>query len=183
MRVRISLLLVTLLSSCLPTEDGSEPSSPRLSISSAAAIVVDVPISTTPPPLPRYPEAWTPTSSVTWPSDATRLQVIIRRGHAATSTTPATFFAFIVSDGNRLRRALLVPASDYSSFVAHLYLVFTAAETPGSSRSHSIAGGLYVGPHPAGPPGDPFPNAYLEHILSAAGSIDQAARIAVEYPL
>lgn len=187
MRVRTGLLCVVLLSSCLPTDPASEPASdeasPALATISAAAMV-EVPIPTSPtPPMQRYPETWTASSSVTWPSDASRLQVIIRRGHAATFSTTGTFYAFIVSDGNRLRRALVIPNSEYSSFVAHLHLVFTVAETPGSSRSHSIAGGLYVGPQPAGPPGDPFPLTYLDRILAAAASIDQSARAAVEYPL
>lgn len=191
MRARTALLCIVLLSSCLPTDPNGEPSteeasqgaSPALTtISAAATVEVPIPIGP-PPPMQRYPEVWTSNSSVTWPSDANRLQVIIRRGHSSPFATAGTFYAFIISDGNRLRRALVIPTSEYSSFVAHLHLVFTVAETPGSSRSHSIAGGLYVGPQPAGPPGDPFPLTYLDRILAAAASIDQSARAAVEYPL
>jgi hypothetical protein len=182
MRVRTGLLCIVMLSSCLPAEESKEEVHPSPSISAAAATVIDY----APDPLPEqlHPERWDArTSSVTWPGDATRLQVVIRRGHAATATTPATFYAFIVSDGNRLRRALLVPTSEYSSFVVHLTRVFTTAETPASELSYSIAGGLYVGPRPVGPPGGPLPRTYLDHLLSAASAIDQSVLAAVEYSL
>lgn len=176
----------SLLAACLPSEndpiveDGAQEAT-----LSAPALVVELPPGSTTPVYqqPRYVENWTSSTTITWPSDATRMQVILRRGHAGTLFTQPTFYAFLVSDGNRVRRALLIPNNQYDSFLGHINVVFETAETPNSERSHSIAGGLYIGPHPAGPPGDPFPNSYLSRIVSAAAIIDQAARDAAAEPL
>lgn len=183
----LSVLLPTLLSlgACV-AQDPSDPlvageDEPALSTISAAAIsVIDYPDSTYPVPVQRYAETWYPTTSqLSWPTNATRLQIIIRRGYAATLYTPATFFVFIVSDSTLLRRILLVRNSDAASFMAHLNTVLTTAETPNSERSHSIAGGLYVGPHPVGPPGDPINTTYINRILSSASVIDDYAQRAI----
>lgn len=178
------LVAASVMASCLPTDaDPIVEGAPQESTLTAAALVELPPTSTPVYQQPRYAESWTSSSTITWPSDATRMQVILRRGHAGTLFTQPTFYAFLVSDGNRVRRALLVPHSQYDSFLGHINVVFNTAETPNSERSHSIAGGLYIGPHPAGPPGDPFPNTYLSRIVSAAAIIDQAARDAAAEPL
>lgn len=182
----LSLLLsLPLFTSCLPSDADPIVEDAAAEATVRAASLIELPPTSTTPVYqqPRYAESWTPSTTITWPSDATRMQVILRRGHAATFSTPATFYAFLISDGNRVRRALLVPTSQYNLFIEGLNLAFTIAETPNSERSHSIAGGLYVGPHPAGPPGDPFPSLYLGRIISAAAAIDQAARDAVAEPL
>ncbi len=177
-------LALPLSASCLSSEAGPILEDAPAESTAAAASLIELPPTTTPIyTQPRYAESWTSSTTVTWPSDATRMQIILRRGYAGTLFQSATFYAFLISDANRVRRAFLVPVSQYNSFLTHINTVFDTAETPGSERSHSIAGGLYVGPHPAGPPGDPFPTSYLSRIVSAAQVIDAATLEAVAEPL
>jgi hypothetical protein len=176
------------ISACLSpgADDGDEArlGDVALATASSAAIVInDPPIAQypVPPSQSYYAENWAPRVSpaLTWPTNATRVQVIIRRGHAATLYSPATFYAFIVSDGSHLRRILHVATSDYGAFLAHMNSVYAIAEAPNSERSHSIAGGTYVGPHPAGPPGDPISPTLLSRVLTSAAAIDNSAQLAI----
>jgi hypothetical protein len=183
LRAGLVCLLAVLSSSACVVQDADDGAAGEAALSTARSAVTYVePISTTPLPIYSiYAESWNPRTSspLVWPSDATRIQVIIRRGYAATLYTAATFYAFIVSDGSRVRRVLHVSNNDYGGFLTHLNAVYTAAETPNSERSHSIAGGTYVGPHPAGPPGDPISPTLISRVLTSAAAIDDAAQAAV----
>lgn len=192
MSVRTFLLGLTAclsISACLSPGDAADGEEARLgdaslaTTSSAAIVINDPPIAQYPVPPSQiyYAESWAPrvSPSLTWPSNATRVQVIIRRGYAATLFSPATFYAFIVSDGAYLRRILHVATSDYGAFLAHMNSVYAIAEAPNSERSHSIAGGTYVGPHPAGPPGDPISPTLLSRVLTSAAAIDASAQQAI----
>jgi hypothetical protein len=166
MRVGFAILFA-FLTSCIQSDSELAVSSDEASvIGSVSAISERV-----------YAEDWDPRSSeVRWPSEATRMQVIIRSGYEATPTRSATFYAFVVSDGSRLRSVFRVSATEHSQFLSHLNQVFMTAERPGSNRSHVIAGGLWVGPRPSGPIGDPIPDAYINRVLNSAATLDLSAR-------
>jgi hypothetical protein len=191
MSVRTAVLFFSAfftLSACITDEapEGGEAAAIEGSLSterSAATVIGDVPpISYPSPPVYQYyAENWNPRTSapLTWPTNATRVQVLIRRGYAPTLFTAGTFFVFIVADGVSLRRVLLVSNNDYGGFLTHINTVFSVAETPNSERSHSIAGGTYVGPHPAGPPGDPISPTLVGRVLTSAAAIDDSAQLAI----
>jgi hypothetical protein len=172
MRMGLGFLCAFMLS-CVAADEAN------LGTSSEALWTIPIPIT-----LPVYAEYFDPrTSNITLPTDATRLEVIIRRGYDATWVSPANFHAFIVSDGTRIRRALRISNSQYGAFLNDVNTAFITREGPGSNRSHCIAGSLWVGPHPSGPPGDPFPNSYLNSVLNAAANLHDAAQLAIESPL
>jgi hypothetical protein len=192
MSVRAVLFLFSVLScfsACVEQDllvDSGDPAAIEGSLSterSAATVIGDVPpiAYPSPPVYQYYAENWNPRTSapLTWPGNATRVQVLIRRGYAPTLFTAGTFFVFIVADGVSLRRVLHVSTNDYSAFLSHINAVYTVAETPNSERSHSIAGGTYVGPHPAGPPGDPISWTLINRVLLSAAAIDDSAQQAI----
>lgn len=186
MSVRTALFLFSAffaLSACI-TEEPLDAGDPALATERSAISLGDLPPTTTTPAVPvyqYYAESWAPRTSpaLTWPTNATRVQVLIRRGYAGTIFYPGTFFVFIVADGTSLRRVLLISNNDYNAFLTHINTVYSVAETPNSERSHSIAGGTYVGPHPAGPPGDPISQALVLRVLTSAAAIDDSAQQAI----